>query len=75
MKDWAASIDLRLLNKGGAITCVRWQDESIVDLSWASPTMVRKIADWKIIEDAETLSETRKKEGSIFNSKMANQDT
>ena len=30
--EWAAELDLRLLNEGSKSTCVRWQGESIVDL-------------------------------------------
>ena len=35
--DWAAELDLQLLNVGNVSTCVLWQGESIVDLSWACP--------------------------------------
>ncbi|XP_053989811.1 uncharacterized protein LOC128882251 [Hylaeus volcanicus] len=41
--EWAASADLRLLNRGSVSTCVRWQGESIVDLSWATPAASRLV--------------------------------
>ena len=33
MAEWAAGLDLRLLNSGNVSTCVLWQWESIVDLA------------------------------------------
>ncbi|XP_076765209.1 uncharacterized protein LOC143432407 [Xylocopa sonorina] len=33
---WTAGLDLRLLNRGSASTCVRYQGVSAVDVSWAS---------------------------------------
>ena len=61
MEDWAAGLDsdLRLLNSGNVSTCVRWQGEYIVDLTWASPTAVREVVRWKVLEDKETLSDHR----------------
>ena len=46
----------RLLNSGNTSTCVRWQAKSIVDLSWASPSTVTQIEEWKVVEDQEILS-------------------
>lgn len=57
--EWAASADLRLLNHGSVSTCVRWQGESVVDLSWATPAAVRLISGWKVAEDLVTLSDHR----------------
>ena len=42
--EWA--LDLQLLNEGNKNTCVRWQGESIVDLTWASPSAARKVESW-----------------------------
>ncbi|XP_043521008.1 uncharacterized protein LOC122534438 [Frieseomelitta varia] len=55
--EWAAGQDLRLLNTGDTSTCIRWQGESIVDISWATPAALAHIRDWKVMEDAETLSD------------------
>ncbi|XP_053999810.1 uncharacterized protein LOC128887673 [Hylaeus anthracinus] len=43
--EWASSGDLRLLNRGSVSTCVRWQGESIVDLSWATPGASRLVSE------------------------------
>lgn len=40
LERWSTSLDCRLLNIGNAYTCVRPQGCSIVDLSWASPTLL-----------------------------------
>ena len=57
LAEWAASLDLRLLNKGNRSTCVRWQGESIVDLSWASPRLAQQVDSWEVLERIETLSD------------------
>ena len=41
--EWAAELGLHVLNRGSTNTCVRWQGESIVDLSWASQSAARKV--------------------------------
>ena len=43
LAEWAASLDLRLLNRGNKNTCIRWQGESIVDLYWASPMLAQQV--------------------------------
>ncbi|XP_050490454.1 uncharacterized protein LOC126873526 [Bombus huntii] len=35
--DWAAALDLRLMNRVSSITCVAWRDDTIVDLTWTNP--------------------------------------
>ena len=55
--EWATSLDLRLLNSGDTNTCVRWQGESIVDLSWASPILAQQVSMWEVLEGTETLSD------------------
>ncbi|XP_072933739.1 uncharacterized protein [Epargyreus clarus] len=57
--EWAAGLDLRLLNRGSVSTCVRWQGESIVDLSWATLSAERLVTDWRVAEDLVTLSDHR----------------
>ncbi|CAK9820194.1 Putative 115 kDa protein in type-1 retrotransposable element R1DM [Anthophora quadrimaculata] len=57
--DWAAELELRLVNRGSTATCVRPQGSSIVDLTWASPSAVRRVAGWRVAEEAETLSDHR----------------
>ena len=43
--EWANSLDLRLINRGNTSTCVRWNEESIIDLTWASPSAANRITD------------------------------
>ena len=57
--EWAAELGLQLLNRGSTSTCVRWQGESIVDLSWASQSAARKVTGWRVAEELETLSDHR----------------
>ncbi|XP_076765121.1 uncharacterized protein LOC143432480 [Xylocopa sonorina] len=54
--DWAASINLKLLNHGDSSTCVRQQGESKVDLSFANSAAARRVTKW-IVDTAETLSD------------------
>ena len=56
---WAAELDLQLLNEGSVNTCDRWQGESIVDLSWASPSAARKVKEWRVADELESLSDHR----------------
>ncbi|XP_054015954.1 uncharacterized protein LOC128896615 [Hylaeus anthracinus] len=55
--EWAASADLQLLNRESVSTCVRWQGESIVDLSWATPAAARLVSEWGVAEEVESLSD------------------
>ena len=57
--EWAAGLDLCLLNQGSVSTCVRWQGESIVDLTWATPSAVHMVSGWRVAEEMETLSDHR----------------
>lgn len=57
--EWAAALDLRLLNHGSASTCVRWQGESVIDLSWATLPAERMVVGWRVAEELVTLSDHR----------------
>ncbi|TLM23919.1 hypothetical protein FEC38_19220, partial [Acinetobacter baumannii] len=59
LERWAHAAGLCLLNRGSVATCVRWQGESIVDVTFASPAIARRIRDWRVLEGAETLSDHR----------------
>ncbi|XP_011858938.1 PREDICTED: uncharacterized protein LOC105556455 [Vollenhovia emeryi] len=54
---WAARLGLKLENRGSASTCVRPQGESIVDLTWTSPAAANWVENWRVMEEAETLSD------------------
>lgn len=59
LETWASSWGLHLLNRGNEATCVRTQGSSIVDLTWATPSAAAMLADWRVLLDAETLSDHR----------------
>lgn len=54
--EWAAENDLRLLNVGNEPTCIRTQGTSIVDLTWASPGLIRQNTSWQVL-NITTLSD------------------
>ncbi|XP_043264017.1 uncharacterized protein LOC122404159, partial [Colletes gigas] len=57
--DWAAGLDLRLLNRGSEHTCVLRYGGSIVDVGFATPNAVRMVSGWQVAPEAETLSDHR----------------
>lgn len=57
LETWAAMVDLHLLNNGGRATCVRMGGSSVVDITWASRAVVRRVTAWCVLEDVETLSD------------------
>ncbi|XP_011876537.1 PREDICTED: uncharacterized protein LOC105566817 [Vollenhovia emeryi] len=59
LDEWAAMHGLVLVNEGQTSTCVRTQGESIVDLTWATPSAARLITGWRVERDVETLSDHR----------------
>lgn len=54
LDNWAAGLDLRLVNVGHAPTCVRQQGSSVVDLTWASAGLMKRISNWRVREDFES---------------------
>ncbi|XP_041972340.1 uncharacterized protein LOC121728266 [Aricia agestis] len=57
MADWLATTGLIVTNRGAASTCVRWQGESIVDLTLVSPSIACRMSGWRVLEEVETLSD------------------
>lgn len=55
--DWAAEMGLACMNLGRASTCVRAQGESIVDLTWASPSAARMFEEWTVLDGLESMSD------------------
>jgi len=45
--NWAAELDLLILNRGS--TCVRARGESVVDLTLATPLAARLVSSWGIL--------------------------
>lgn len=52
-----ARFDLRLANVGNRPTCVRPQGSSIIDLTWVSPDLMRRIHEWRVRHDILSLSD------------------
>ncbi|XP_028162975.1 uncharacterized protein LOC114354671, partial [Ostrinia furnacalis] len=59
LRDWAVVQGLSVLNTGTESTCVRPQGESIVDISFASPTVAHRVTAWRVMTEAESLSDHR----------------
>lgn len=57
LEEWAGPLGLCCLNVGSDSTCIRAQGESIVDLTWASPSVARRVGKWKVHTKRETLSD------------------
>lgn len=57
LEEWAMVSGLLVLNQGSVNTCVRWNGESIVDVTFASPAVARLVREWKVMEGVETLSD------------------
>lgn len=57
LNDWVAEQDLRIINSGTESTCIRWQGESIIDVTMGSPDILQRITDWHVAVDMESLSD------------------
>lgn len=51
VEEWAAQLDLRLANTGSCPTCVHPQGSSIIDLTWVSPSLLRRVREWRVRQD------------------------
>lgn len=58
VEEWAAELDIRLINEGAEPTLINSRGASIIDLTWATPDLTRRIRDWAV-SDRETLSDHR----------------
>ncbi|KAJ0169562.1 hypothetical protein K1T71_014747 [Dendrolimus kikuchii] len=59
LEEWAIEKGLVVLNRGSVHTCVRQQGGSIVDVTFASPELARRVRDWRVVTGVETLSDHR----------------
>lgn len=57
LQDWVTMVGLCILNQGSINTCVRHNGGSIVDVTFASPTVARSVRGWRVLENVETLSD------------------
>ena len=55
--DWAASLDLVLINEGNVPTFRRGEQQSHLDLTFASSDIAGRITNWKVLDDLESLSD------------------
>ncbi|KAJ0182129.1 hypothetical protein K1T71_002851 [Dendrolimus kikuchii] len=59
LEEWAIEQGLVVLNRGSEYTCVRQRGGSIVDITFASPELARRVRDWRVVTGVETLSDHR----------------
>ncbi|XP_063838238.1 uncharacterized protein LOC135087403 [Ostrinia nubilalis] len=59
VEDWLVSHGLVVVNRGTVDTCVRMQGGSVVDITFASPALARRVQTWEVMEGVETLSDHR----------------
>ncbi|CAB0028687.1 unnamed protein product, partial [Trichogramma brassicae] len=71
LEEWLIALGLCVVNRGVANTCVRLQGGSIVDVTFASPSLARRIQGWHVVGDSETLSDHRYIRFSVSASPMA----
>jgi hypothetical protein len=53
VQDWAAALDLQLINRGSSNTCVAWRGESIVDFTWANPAASGRVSGWEVLAEGK----------------------
>lgn len=53
LEDWAAALGLVLLNRSRENTLVRRTGQSVIDLTWANPT-VAMVQQWEVAKDVDT---------------------
>lgn len=58
LRDWMVFMGLEILNVGQTSTCVRWQGETVVDVTMTSPAVARMVMRWRVA-DQFTYSEHR----------------
>ncbi|XP_047996609.1 uncharacterized protein LOC125234422 [Leguminivora glycinivorella] len=59
LEEWAVASGLAVINQGTANTCVRQQGGSIVDITFASAPLARRVQGWEVLVGVETLSDHR----------------
>ncbi|EFN81591.1 hypothetical protein EAI_03202, partial [Harpegnathos saltator] len=59
LMNWAVGLEHSLINEGSISTCVRLKGESVIDLTWATPSAAQLFREWKVEVEGETLSDHR----------------
>ncbi|XP_018312253.1 uncharacterized protein [Mycetomoellerius zeteki] len=57
--DWIGKMDLQILNDGISWTCVHPRGNSCVDITLVSSNVARRVEKWRVLEEAESLSDHR----------------
>ncbi|RLU25667.1 hypothetical protein DMN91_001824 [Ooceraea biroi] len=57
VEEWAAGLNLCLLNEGNTPTFEHGRGDSIIDLTWCTTNLIDKISGWRVAEEIETLSD------------------
>ncbi|XP_025271039.1 uncharacterized protein LOC105254350 [Camponotus floridanus] len=73
LAEWGAELGLVVLNRGSAHTCVRHNGGSIVDVTFGSPSVARKVVGWRVMEESETLSDHRYIRWDVSDPALGNQ--
>lgn len=68
LEEWVTTTGLCVLNQGSVNTCIRRSGGSIVDITFASPVLARRVSGWKVLEEVETLSDHLYVRFSVSNS-------
>lgn len=55
--EFVASLGLSVANRGHEWTCVRRNGGSIIDVTFATPTLASRISGWKVLKEEESLSD------------------
>ncbi|CAH2097904.1 unnamed protein product [Euphydryas editha] len=59
VEEWALAAGLPPLNAGAVQTCVRWSGGSVVDVTFATPAIARRVEGWRVETGVETFSDHR----------------
>lgn len=57
LEDWAVAMGLCCQNIGNKSTFVGPQGESVIDITWTSPSLAKRIKNWSVCSNVETLSD------------------
>jgi len=57
LERWAAGLELRIINVGNEPTCIKQNGSSIIDLTWSSANICRLFSDWRVLNEAVSLSD------------------
>jgi hypothetical protein len=57
LSDWAVGLGLLLTNRGSTSTWVAWRESSVVDVTRTTASLHRRIRNWRVAEEVETLSD------------------